>query len=305
MSLEGDRIMKQPKRKMLILLCLWAAVFVPIYPEMVQKWIGHSDSSHGILVPFICGYLVWQKRLSLRESDYRPSVWGAVILGLSLAVYLIAYAGGVNVVARTMIVTSLFGMLLFTLGKKAGRILWFPVFFLLFMVPVPDTLLLMVSFPLQMFATKVSHFLIQAFSIPSYREGNMLYFAQTQLEVAEACSGIRSIVSYVMLSFLFAYMMGGDRHWKRCVIVLSAIPLALFSNILRVTGTGILAHFYGASVARGFLHEFSGMIVFAFGFILLLGEFMLLTRISKNERSQPEDHKPFNALPCDECVDRS
>jgi exosortase len=153
------------------------------------------------------------------------------------------------------------------------------------MIPVPDTLILMVSFPLQLFATKLSHFVIQAFSIPALREGNMLYFAQTQLEVAEACSGLRSMMAYIMLSFLFAYMM--DRNWrKRFILVLSAIPLALFANIVRVTGTGILAHCYGSQVARGFLHEFSGLAVFAFGFVLLFLEYSLLNRTVHHASSQ-------------------
>ena len=106
----------------------------------------------------------------------------------------------------------------------------------------------------------------------------MLYFAQTQLEVAEACSGLRSMVSFIMLSFLFAYLL--DKYWfKRTIIVLLAIPLALFVNIIRVTCTGILAHHYGDKVARGFLHDFSGMAVFVLGFILMLCVYSFLDKI--------------------------
>ena len=110
----------------------------------------------------------------------------------------------------------------------------------------------------------------------------MLYFAQTQLEVAEACSGIRSIVSFTVLSVIFAYLL--DKGWsRRIILLLSAIPLALFANIVRVSGTGILAHFYGSRIARGFLHEFSGLAVFGFGFVLLLGEYILLNRVSSKQ----------------------
>jgi exosortase len=148
------------------------------------------------------------------------------------------------------------------------------------MIPVPDSVLNLVSFPLQLFATKISAAVIQALSIPAYREGNMLYFAKTQLEIAEACSGIRSIISFTMLSTIFAYLL--DNGWTRRLILLaSAIPLAIFANIVRVTGTGILAHFYGEKVARGFLHEFSGLAVFAFGFVLLSIEFFVLNRVSR------------------------
>ena len=145
------------------------------------------------------------------------------------------------------------------------------------MVPVPDSILNIVAFPLQLFATKISSHIIAALSIPVYREGNMLYFVQTQLEVAEACSGLRSIMALTMLSVIFVYLL--DKGWLRKVILLaSAIPLALIANIIRVSGTGILAHFHGEKVARGFLHEFSGLAVFAFGFILLFLEYSLLNK---------------------------
>ena len=138
------------------------------------------------------------------------------------------------------------------------------------MVPAPVSIVGLVSFPLQLLATRISAFIIgDLFSIPVFREGNMLYFASVSLEVAEACSGIRSLVAYLMLGFLFAYLMNGSMR-RRAILVLSTIPLAFFANLVRVTGTGILAHFFGSRVARGFLHEFSGMVVFAFWFILHL-----------------------------------
>jgi exosortase len=261
-----------------VLLVLWLVAFIPVYPTMFQTWLNHSDNSHGILVPLVSGYFIWQKRKDLRFSELSNSNLGAVILAISMGVYLLSYAGAVAVVSRAMIVSSLIGLVLFTLGKAFFGLLAFPLLFLFFMVPVPDSILGLVAFPLQLFATKVSTFFLQILSIPAYREGNMLYFAQTQLEVAEACSGIRSIMSFGMLSFIFAYMM--DKiWWKRIVLVLSTIPLALFANIVRVTGTGILANFYGSRVALGFLHEFSGLVVFAFGFVLLLLEYTILNKI--------------------------
>lgn len=264
--------------KFLILLFLWLVAFIPVYPQLVWTWLNHSDNSHGILVPLVSAYFIWQKKKELRLSEISNSNWGGVILAISMGLYLLSYTGGVAVVSRAMIVSSLIGLVLFTLGKEFFSLLVFPLLFLFFMVPVPDSILGLVALPLQLFATKVSTFVIQLFSIPAYREGNMLYFTQTQLEVAEACSGIRSIMSFGMLSFIFAYMM--DKiWWKRIVLILSTIPLALFANIVRVTGTGILAHFYGDIVARGFLHEFSGLAVFAFGFVLLLGEFLLLNKV--------------------------
>jgi exosortase len=265
--------------KFSILIALWFVCFIPIYPDLVQTWLHHSDNSHGILVPLVSAYFIWQKKGELTLKKISNSSWGAIILAISMGLYLLNYAGAIAVVSRAMIVSSLIGLVIFTLGKEIFSILTFPLLFLFFMVPVPDSILGLVSFPLQLFATKVSTFFLQAFSVPAYREGNMLYFSQTHLEVAEACSGIRSIMSFGMLSFVFAYMMN-KIWWKRIVLVLSTIPLALFANIVRVTGTGILAHFFGDKVARDFLHEFSGLAVFAFGFVVLFVEYVLLNRVS-------------------------
>jgi exosortase len=284
-TFERNLIQKPTGVKFLILLSLWFVSFSPIYPDLVSTWLHHSDNSHGILVPFISLYLIWRKREKCRLDQISSSRWGAVVLIMSLGLYILSYAGGIAVTARAMIISSLCGLVLFTLGWKFFKILSFPLMFLFFMVPVPDTLLSLVSFPLQLFATQVSTFIIDWLGIPAYREGNMVYFARTQLEIADACSGIRSIMSYCMLSFILAYMLDGS-WWKRIVIVLSAIPLAVLANLVRIVGTGILAHFYGSRVALGFLHEFSGLVVFAFGFIVLFGEYLLLSgkkiNVSKN-----------------------
>jgi exosortase len=266
------------KLKFFLLLILWALAFFPVYPSLFWIWLNHSNNSHGILVPLISLFLIWQKKTELKKSRVSNSNWGLIILIISIGLYLLSYAGGVAVISRSMIVFSLIGLVLFTLGNALFSHLYFPLFYLLFMVPVPGSIYKLIAFPLQLFATKVSTFIIHVFSIPAYCEGNMLYFARTQLEVAEACSGLRSMMSFIMLGFLFAYMI--DKNWwKRIFIVFSTIPLAFFANIVRVSGTGILAHFYGDKVARSFLHEFSGLAVFAFGFILLSLEYFVLNKI--------------------------
>lgn len=265
-------------KKLYILLLLWIVAFIPVYTELWEAWLNHSNNSHGLLVPFISVYLIWQKQNQLNKAVVNSSNMGAFILAFSMLLYIISYIGAVAVVSRAMIVTSLIGIILFNYGVAVFSIIQFPLIYLIFMVPVPSTIYGMAALPLQIFATKVSTFIIKILTIPVHREGTMLYFSSTQLEVAEQCSGLRSITSFIMLSLLFAYLM--DKNWwKRLFVVMSAIPLAIFVNIARVTGTGILANFYGATVARGFLHEFSGMAVFVFGFILLTIEFILLNRI--------------------------
>lgn len=266
------------KRKFAVLLLVWAAVFSPVVPAMVGTWLNHSDNSHALLVPLISMYFVWIKREELGRIDISGSAVGGLFLAGTLVVYLVSFVGGIAVFARLMIVFSLLGLLWSCMGWQVVRVLAFPLGFLVFMVPVPDSVLGMVSFPLQLLATKIAGGVIQFCSIPVYREGNMLYFVHTQLEVAEACSGIRSIMALTMLSVIFAHL-SGNGWWRKALLIFSAIPIAMLANILRVSGTGILAHFFGDKVARGFLHEFSGLAVFVFGLVLLFLVFNLLNRI--------------------------
>ncbi|MFZ2948004.1 MAG: exosortase/archaeosortase family protein, partial [Desulfuromonadaceae bacterium] len=238
--------------------------------------------SHGFLVPFMSGYFAWDRKSQLNSATISSSWNGCVVLFLSLVVYVLSFAGGLAFPARVALVLSLLGLIWCLLGNQIIRILAFPILFLLFMIPVPYSLLSLVSAPLQLIATKISAQLIGACSIPVYREGNMLYFVGTQLEVAEACSGIRSIMSLSMLAFAFGSFLRDG--WKnRIILVLSAIPIAMVANIIRIAGTGVMAHFYGDKVAKGFLHEFSGIAIFVFGFMVLYGVFALVNRKKRKD----------------------
>lgn len=267
-----------------LLLILWLLVFIPLYPELVHEWLDNSDNSHAFLVPFISAFLVWQRRDRLAKAPGGSSLAGGFLLATSLAIYLVSVAGGSAFPGRVAMVAALGGLLWFCLGSARMRLLAFPVAFLVFMVPIPYSLLNLVAGRLQLMATAISERLILGCSIPVYREGNMLYFVQTQLEVAEACSGIRSIVSLTMISLVFCFLSRRG-WWRKVALVSAAVPIAIVANIVRVSGTGVLAHFYGDRVARGFLHEFSGMVIFFFGFALLFALFQAINRRSADDRA--------------------
>lgn len=263
--------------RLLVLFLLWGAAFAPLFPTLVKEWFQHSDNSHAFLVPLISVYLLWQKKTALKATPIKSSVIGAALFIFSLAIYGLSYGGGLAFPARVAMISSLFGLLWFCLGNSSARLFAFPVAFLLFMIPVPYSIMSLVSMPLQLLVTTVSADLIGRCSIPVYREGNMLYFMQTQLEVADACSGIRSIMSLSMLALLLSYLTRPG-WWRKALLLTSAIPIAMLANIGRVSGTGILAHFYGDKVARGFMHDFSGLIVFFFGFAFLFGLFCVVNK---------------------------
>ncbi len=245
------------------------AAYWPTLRSLYGAWIENSDNTHGIFVPVISAYLVWEKREELAQLSVKSSSIWLPALFVSILLYLTAFAGGVEVLQRLTIVTTLLALVGYNLGHDYIKSLWFPICFLFFMIPPPVSIVNTVAFPLQVMATKISAHIISAFGIPVFREGNMLYFSNTSLEVAEACSGLRSLYAYLMLSALFAYIGRRSATWKVLLLGL-AVPLALSMNIIRISITGILAYFYGAKVARGFLHEFSGVVIFIAGFCVMV-----------------------------------
>ena len=273
------------KLKMLILLTVWSVTYYPVYPILVKTWLDKSDNSHGALVPLVALYLIWRKWPALQSAEVSTSMWGLFLLAGSLCVYLLSFLGAVAYTMNLAMVISVSGIVLYLFGSQVFKILWFPLLFLIFMIPIPESLENLVSFPLQLWATQISADLISLFSIPVYREGNMLYFEHSQLEVAEACSGLRAISSLVMLSSLFASIM--SIRWSfKAVILFSAIPIALIANVVRISGTGFLAHYWGSEMAFGFMHQFSGIVVFVFGLVLMLLVVSLIQRV-ENRLSRP------------------
>jgi exosortase len=181
---------------------------------------------------------------------------------------------------RFSILVVLGGIILFLLGKEFFKTLVFPIVFLIFMIPIPSVLMDRITFPMQLFASKVAARSLHLIGIPVLREGNVIQLANTSLEVAEACSGIRSLISLLALSVVFAYF-SQNATWKRIVLVLSTFPIAIIANAARVTGTGILAHHYGDKVAQGFFHGFSGWILFVVAFVCLFIVGGLLSKVKK------------------------
>lgn len=252
-----------------IVFLLWSVLFWPILPGLWDTWMVDADNSHGVLVPGIAAVLVWQRRHEIPWSAATPSLWGLATLAGSLVVYLMSLRAHLAFPAHLAMVGSLAGVVWWHLGTRLLRQLLFPIAFLLFMIPVPVSVAGVVTLPLQLFATSAAAVVIRAIGIPVLQEGTMLYFASASLEVTEACSGIRSMLAYLTLGTLFTYVAGdGIARIGKAILLFSTIPLALLVNILRISGTGILATLFGEQIARGFLHEFSGLVVFAFGFAL-------------------------------------
>jgi exosortase len=273
-SLVASARIRQDTWRTTAMVCLLAGLVVllywPVIVPMAWQWYVDANSSHGFLVPLLAGYFVWERRQRLARLAPRPEWWGLGVLLLGLLMLLIGQIGAELFLQRSSLLVVIAGLVLLVGGRGALRISSFPIVFLIFMVPLPAIVLNTVAFPLQLFAAQAATTCLVALDIPVLREGNVLSLASTTLEVAEACSGIRSLMSLLALGTVYAYF--GERvMWKRWVIVMAAIPVAIAANAFRVAGTGILAHYFGEEAAQGFYHDFSGWLVFVVAFLLLLG----------------------------------
>jgi exosortase len=262
---------------LLALPCAW--LYAPVVTKLVRDWAHDENYSHGFLIVPLAAWFAWQQRDRLSAARARPSVFGLVVICGALALVIVGRLGAELFLTRISIIVMLAGAVLFLHGWQHLRILAFPILFLLLMVPLPAIVFNQVAFPLQLLASRVGTAGIQACAVPVLREGNVIVLADTSLEVAEACSGIRSLVSLLTLGILYGYFTD-PRPWMRVVIALSTIPIAIAANAARVTGTGVLAHYYGSEAAEGFFHTFSGWLVFVVAFILLFLVARVLARLA-------------------------
>ena len=261
-----------------------AILYRDVLPELVHAWGTDDNYSHGYLIPPIAAYFAWERRRTFLAAPAGSSIFGLVVVLGSVLVLALGVLGVELFLTRVSLIGALAGTALFLFGWARLRVMAFPLAFLILMIPLPAIIFNQIAFPLQLIASQFGEGVIRAADIPVLREGNVLVLANITLEVAEACSGIRSLISLVTLGIVFGYI-GDSRGWARVLIALSAIPVAVFANAARVAGTGIAAHFYGAAAAEGFFHEFSGWLVFIAAFAMMLLLHRLLVLIAPDRRA--------------------
>lgn len=257
------------------LLLAAIGVFAPILHFMVIHWRIKPDYSHGFLVAPLAVYFAWERRGRLRRTPVEPSWWGLVPLALGSLSLAVGRLGVELMSMRTAFPLTLIGLVLLLLGVRVFRVLAFPLLFLFLMVPLPQSLVNVVAFPLQLVAADLAVSGLHAIGIPALREGNIIHLASTQLFVAEACSGLRSLMALGTLGVVFAYFFRRNPV-ERVVIVLSTIPIAILVNAFRVALTGYLTHRFGEQAAEGVIHQTEGFFTFGLAFALLLLEAWLL-----------------------------
>jgi exosortase len=257
------------------LVVLVAFLYSGIFALLLRDWWSDPNFSHGFFVPAFSTLVIWQRRKVLASIPVEPVWSGLAIIVLALLVYLLGVIGAELFLSRSSFILLLAGLVIYFLGWGYFRALLFPWAFLFLMVPLPTLVLSEVTFPLQFLASNLASSLLALVGVPVLREGNIIQLATMSLEVAEACSGIRSLVSLVTLAVIYGYLMESSIV-LRVALTLAAVPIAIGANSLRVMGTGLLGFYWGPDKAEGFFHTFSGWVIFILALGMLFGVHWIL-----------------------------
>lgn len=241
--------------------------YAPVLWRLVNQWYDDADMGHGFFVPVFAGYFAWQMRGKIADKVPKPSWWGLVLMGWSALQLYLGTLGAELFTMRTSFVLSIIGAVLFLGGAEYVKAFAFPLFLLFFMVPIPTVVYNQITFPLQLLASQVAENAISLLGIPIIRTGNVLELAQKKLDVVEACSGIRSLLTLTFLSLVYGYWFE-KRTWIRVALFLGTVPIAILANAGRVTITGVLAN-YKPELAEGLFHEAQGGVIFFVAFAIL------------------------------------
>jgi len=267
------------KRNYIILIAsLLILVYLPTLIDLVTDWASDGNYSHGFLVPIISGYLIWRKRKELAELEKSTSRLGLAIVVIGMILFVLGNGASEYFTVRFSLVVTIFGLVLYLYGKRIIHNTWFEILFLFFMIPIPYVIYFSATFPMQLLASKVTVSALNFIGMSVVRQGNIIHLPNQSLEVAEACSGMRSLISLLALGAIYAYL-SQKKLSAKIVLFLSTISIAVLGNIFRVFLTAIIVYTSETNVTEGAAHFLMGASVFVVTFILLFIFGAILKRI--------------------------
>lgn len=268
-------------------LSLW--LYWSTLGHLVGQWWSDPNFSHGFFVPLFSGFVLWQERDRLVRLVPSPSWSGLLVIALALFVLIVGRLGAELFLARSSILLLVAGVVILFLGWNFLRAAFFPWAFLILMIPIPVIVFNQITFPLQLLASRVAAVVLPLLGVPILREGNVINLPAMALEVAEACSGIRSLMSLVTLAIIYGYLTE-KRLWVRWVLALASVPIAVLANSVRIIGTGLLVQYWDAEKAEGYFHASWGWIIFVVSLFMLYAVHGLI-RMFWREKTSPEKGK--------------
>lgn len=299
----------------LLLAAVVLFLYAPALKLLAQTWWTDENYSHGLLIPFLIGFLIWFEKADLEKLEKRPAfLTGGAICLAALGLLLVGILGAELFTQRFSLILMLAGIVIYFFGWLVLKKLVVPFALLALAIPIPTILFNKIAFPLQLLATDLAVWGIRLFGIPAAKFGNVIELLprgasqSVWLEVVEACSGIRSLMTLVTLALVYAYFTSRQRDfaslksfdlWRAVILMLAALPIAVLTNSARVAATGVLAYYYGGETAQGFLHGVSGWLVYVAALLLLLfvGKIFdssVFRRNSKIEKTKNTDFKSFS-----------
>ncbi len=257
------------------------AVYLPTLYDLVADWYRDDNYSHGFLIPLVSAYLIWSIRADLARVTIKPGPAGLVMILCGLGLFVVGTAAAEYFTARFSFILTLFGLSWYLYGAEIGRRTWFAFFFLCFMIPIPYVIYYNIAFPMQLLATKITVGALDFIGMSVVRQGNIIHVAGgVSLEVAEACSGIRSLVSLLALGAIYAYW-SQKRLVPQVVLFLSTIPIAIFANVVRVLVTSLLVSTVLPEVTKEPMHSIMGLSVFVVAFVCMFIVSAILGKVFK------------------------
>lgn len=242
--------------------------YFPVWKGLVLAWYNSNEYSHGFFIVPLCCYILWKKKKILAEMSIKPSSWGLILVIFSSLVYLFAHFAEITTLTSCSMVLLLAGAVIYFYGFFVFKELIFPLFLLLFMIPIPAQIYSKLTIPLQLFVSNVSVNISSLFGIPIYREGNVIHLSDRTLQVVQACSGLRSMVSLLVLSAILGYFALRS-NILRIILFFSGIPTAILVNIIRVLFLVLAFHYLNFDLTEGITHTVFGIIIFFLALIFI------------------------------------
>jgi exosortase len=279
--METKSVERQPANWMVLApFALLILFYLPLLYGLVVDWATDSNYSHGFLIPIVSGYLLWQKRKEIASVPRRFDNRGLAVVVFGLVLFILGNGAAEYFVGRSSFIVVLFGLVWYLYGGELIKKTWFELLFLVFMVPIPYVVYYAATFPMQILASKITASALSAIGMSVVRQGNIINLPGYSLEVADACSGMRSLMSLLALGALFAYITQ-RRLSAQIILFVSTIPIAVIANVFRVFVTSLLAYSVSRAVTEDPLHTLMGLSVFVVAFFMMFIEGMILKRIFK------------------------
>jgi exosortase len=289
----AQAVLTQQRAESRILWPLWISIFAAlilllygsILKALILDWWTDPNYGHGFLVPVFSAFVLWRERQRLAQTKIKPANFGLVVMLGAIGILLIGSLGAELFSTRCSLLILLGGIVLFLAGWSMLRAVFFPLSFLVLMIPIPVLIYNQITFPLQLMASRFATFWLQLINVPVLREGNLIILPNYTLEVVDACSGIRSLTTLITLAIAYGYLVESQR-WIRWLLVIIMFPIAIVSNSIRIFGAGLLTYHFGKNMAEGFFHEFSGWVIFVAALLLMFGCHWLLRKITAAGKEQ-------------------